>query len=371
MKTKQTPPKKKKTESKTPVRTAKVEPVETTVVPVVKIEEVARIAGVSMATVSRVFNHHPNIRPELRQRVLSVAREHGYIPRLSLKQKNVVVITPYHPVWPAHSCVDMILMALTQEMPRRGFRLEILPADNRDRLDDIQFCAVVAIGAEPTEFAGWSDRFPVPLVILDRDGDAAPPHVCHICSDETQGMELAIKHLHERGCRKIGCIIHGEPGTGNADRRHAGIVRALKSRKLPGDESLILFSGAGSEKYVELIGKLLKRGVDALFCPGGNAGLIALYAFSLYNRRAPDDISVIASEQSSFSAYTVPPLTTITPDYQAMAAATADVIEAHLLGRTPTGHTVLPYGLIKRESVSLRQARHGRPSAGETPRVRR
>jgi len=332
--------------------------------PAVKIEEVARIARVSMATVSRVFNHHPNIRPELRRHVLAVARAHGYVPRLSLKQKNVVIITPYHPRWPAHSCVDMILMALTQEMPRRGFRLEILPSDNSERLDDIQFCAAVAIGTEPSAFAGWPERFPAPLVILDRDGDAIPPHVCHIRSDETQGMTLAIKHLHERGCRKIGCIIHGEPGAGNADLRHAAIVRALKARKLPCDESLILFSGAGTEKYVELIGKLLKQGVDALFCPGGNAGLIALYAFSLYDRRVPEDISLIASEQTSFSSYTVPPLTTITPDYPGMAAATADVIEAYLAGRPASGHTVLPYGLLKRESVAARATPFQPPAPG-------
>lgn len=322
--------------------------------PVVKIEEVARLAGVSMATVSRVFNHHPSIRPELRRHVLSVAQAHGYRPRLSLKQKNVVVVTPYHPVWPVHSCVDMILMALTQEMPRRGFRLEILPADNLSRLDDIQFCAAVAIGTEPSDFADWSDRFPVPLVVLDRERDARPPLLFSIRSDEAQGMDLAIAHLHERGCRRIGCIIHGAPGTGNADRRQAGLIRALKARRLPHDEPLILFSGDGDGKYAELIGKLLKRGVDALFCPGGNAGIIALHAFSLYNRRVPEDISLIASEQASFSDYTVPPLTTITPDYPAMAATTANVIEAHLAGRLPVGPTVLPYRLIKRESVAFR-----------------
>lgn len=321
--------------------------------PAIKIEEMAKLAGVSMATVSRVFNHHPNIRPELRRHVLTVAREHGYLPRISLKQKNVVIITPYHPVWPTHSCVDMILMALTQEMPRRGFRLEILPSDNSDRLDDIQFCAAVAIGAESSEFADWTERFSVPLVILDRDGATQSPNVFHVRSDEAQGMELAIAHLHERGCRKIGCIIHGNPGSGNASLRHAAIVRALKSRQLPCEESLIHFSGEGSEKYVELIGKLLKRGVDALFCPGGNAGILSLYAFSLYDRRVPEDISLIASEQTAFSSYTVPPLTTISPDYQAMAAATADAIEGYSQGRPMAGHTILPYRLIKRESVIL------------------
>ena len=322
----------------------------------IKIQELARLSGVSVATISRVFNHHPNIRPELRRRVFAAAREHGYRPRLSLKQRNVVIITPYDAVWPVQSCMDMILMALMQEMPRHDFRLEILPVNNRDRLDDIQFCAAVTIGAEPADFKDWAARFPVPLVILDRDGKPSPPHVFHIRSDEAQGMRLAISHLHERGCRKIGCIIHGDPGTGNAGLRHAAIIRALSAKKLPCDDSLVVFSGTGSEKYVELIGKLLRRGVDALFCPGGNAGVLALHAFSLYERRVPGDISLIASEQTSFSHYTVPPLTTISPDYPAMAAATASVINACLDGSSPPARTVLPYGLIKRESVAAAPA---------------
>lgn len=328
----------------------------------IKIQELAHLAGVSTATISRVFNHHPNIRPDLRRRVFAAAREHGYQPRLSLKQKNVIVITPYNAVWPVQSCVDMILMALMQEMPQRDFRLEVLPFNNRDRIEDIQFCAAIAIGAEPADFKDWAERFPVPLVILDRDGKPNPPHLFYVRSDEAQGMKLAISHLHERGCRKIGCIIHGDPGTGNADLRHAAIVRALSALKIPCDDSLVLFSGTGSEKYVELIGTLLRRGVDALFCPGGNAGVIAFHAFSLYGRRVPEDISLIASEQTSFSRYTVPPLTTISPDYHAMAVATADVIEACLDGGEAAARTVLPYSLIKRESVVPAQTTYVAPA---------
>lgn len=316
-----------------------------------KLQDIASLSGVSAATVSRVFNHHPSISQEVRKRVFALAREHGYRPRLSLKQKNVVVITPYAPVYPVQSCVDMILMALVQEMSRRGFRLEILPENNRDRLDGIQFCAAIAIGAEPSSFANWSDRYAMPLVIMDRDGPETSPDVYYVQSDNIQGMRLAIEHLHSRGCQKIGCIVHGDPGTGNADLRYAGIVKALSDCKLPTDESLIHFSGHGTDKYVELIGKLLKQGVDALFCPGGNAGVVALYAFSLYNREAVKDISLIASEQTLFSEYTVPPLTTITPNYQAMAAATADVIEARIQASDISSKTTLPYELISRESV--------------------
>ena len=124
------------------------------------ISEIARLAGVSTSTVSRVFSHHPNIREDVRARVLAAAREHGYHPRLSSKQRNVVIVTPYDSVYPVQSCVDMILMALMRELPRRGFRLEVLPCNNLERLESIQFCGAVAVGAEPGDFKGWSERFP-------------------------------------------------------------------------------------------------------------------------------------------------------------------------------------------------------------------
>jgi len=316
------------------------------------IHEIARLAGVSTATVSRVFSHYPGIRDDVREHVFEVARKHGYHPRVSNKQKNVVIITPYNSVFPVQSCVDMILMALTQTLPMRGFRLEILPVNNLERLESIQFCAAVAIGVEESDFPKWSERFSVPLVIVDRDLKKSSENVFSVRSDEAGGMDLAIDHLHAHGCRKIGCVIHGLPGTGNADVRYAAIRKSLLKHELPADDCLICFSGPGPEKYVELIGKLLKRGVDALFCPGGNAGIVSLYAFSLYSKRVPEDISLIASEQTFFSQYAVPPQTTVTQDYPAVALAVADLIEEWLDNGKPESRITIPYKLLERESVS-------------------
>ncbi len=314
-----------------------------------KIQEIAKLAGVSPSTVSRVFSHHPNIRDEIREKVLAVARKHAYHPRLSSRQRNVVIITPYSSVYPVQCCVEMILMALTRELPRRGFRLEVLPQDNLKRLDSIQFCAAAAIGAEPGDFASWSDRFPVPLIIIDREAKKLSPEVYLVRSDEAQGMELAIDHLCQSGCRKIGCIIHGRPGTGNADIRYESILQSLKKHGLPCDRSLIRFGN--DEEYLELAGQLLRRKVDALFCPGGSGGILCAYAMSMFNRKIPEDISLIASEQTFFSRYGTPPQTTITPDYPALAGTVADVIEARIEGRKAPARTILPYLLIRRESV--------------------
>lgn len=119
--------------------------------------------------------------------------------------------------------------AHTGTAPAR-FPARILPQDNLERLDGIQFCAAAAIGAEPGDFKHWADRFSVPLVIIDREAKLNSPEVYLVRSDEAQGMELAIDHLYSRGCRKTGCIIHGKPGTGNADIRHEAICRILKKK---------------------------------------------------------------------------------------------------------------------------------------------
>lgn len=315
-----------------------------------KLQEIAKLAGVSPATVSRVFSHHPNIRDDVRKHVFTIAKAHNYHPRLSTKQRNVVIILPGEQIYPIRNCLEMVMMALALELPKRQFRIEILPQDNLARLDSIQFCGAVAIGAEPADFKTWPKRFSVPLILVDRDAPEQCANVYSVRSDERQGMDLAIGHLYERGCRKIGCIIYGAPGTGNFDIRREAIVNSLITRGLPAYDALIHQSS--DDNYVEIIGKLLMQGIDALFCPGGNAGIVTSYALSLFNKRIPQDISVIASEHKLYSCYATPPQTTITQDHSVLARMTADIIDSYLSDVPLPKQTVLPYSLIPRDSVT-------------------
>ncbi|MDD5728994.1 MAG: LacI family DNA-binding transcriptional regulator, partial [Victivallales bacterium] len=295
------------------------------------------------------FNHHPNIKNKLREHVFAIARKYNYHPRLSTKQRNVVIIFPGDEIYPIRNCLEMVMMSLTFVLPKRGFRIEILPQDNIERLDSIQFCGAVAIGAEPGDFSKWSERFSTPLILVDRDLPQFSRNIYSVRSDESQGMELAIAHLHERGCRRIACIIHGSSGTGNVDIRYAAIEKALKSKGLPATSEFIRLGH--DDNYVEIIGKLLKLGIDGLFCPGGNAGIVAAYALSLFNRRVPEDISLIASEHKLFSCYATPPQTTITQDHIALAEIAADIIEAFPDQAPGNQRSILPYKLITRDSV--------------------
>jgi LacI family transcriptional regulator len=78
---------------------------------------------------------------------------------------------------------------------------------------------------------------------------------------------------------------------------------------------------------------------------------VTAYALSLFNRRVPDDVSVIASEHKLFSRYATPPQTTITQDHTALAQIVGDVIESYGEESDIPRRSVLPYSLIARDSV--------------------
>lgn len=316
-----------------------------------RIQDIAKEAGVSTATISRVFSNHPNIRPEIRERVLKIARKHGFHPRLSNKRRNVVIVTPSKLEYPVQSYTEMLSSELSRELSARDYRTEILPQDNLERLDGIQFCAVIFAGMTDKIADDWDSRFDAPLIVLDRILEKSPKGVFSLHSDEAQGMELAISHFVEKGHRKVGALI-GTIGLGNASVREKCILESLAKHKLPCDKSLVRF--AGPENNLEEAGKLLRKGVDAIFCPGGNAGIITAYSLSLYGKRIPEDISIISSERSMVTRYCVPAQTSISQDYGALVSSTADIIDARLAGREFPKTTVLPYKLIVRDSVAER-----------------
>lgn len=312
-----------------------------------KIQEIAALAGVSTATVSRVFSHHPNIRKEVREHVLNVARQYSYRPRSSGKQKNIVIIVPYRQIYPASEFVDMVTSELIRELAQAGYRIELLPLDNLERLEEIAFCGAVGIGIDVPE--KWDERFALPLVIIDKIPSKKIPGITFIHSDEKQGMNIAIAHLAERGCRKAGAVIHGISGCGNVDIRKKYVLEALKRHGFPAEEHLVKISLA--ENFLEEMGKLLQHNIDGVFCGGGgNFGGIAAYALSLFGKKIPQDIRLVSSERQRISRYCIPPQTTISPNYGELASAVVQQLDNMISGREFQQEVILPYSLIVRDS---------------------
>ncbi|MBE6363575.1 MAG: LacI family transcriptional regulator [Lentisphaerae bacterium] len=313
------------------------------------IKDIAREAGVSASTVSRVFNNNPRISSEVSSRVREIARKYNYHPRLPVRQRNVILLIPQESGYPAHYCVERLVMALSGELFKRKFQVEIVPWSNRDNLKNKQFYAAAAIGIDGETFRNWQDDFVQTLVLVDRSLEPAEPGVYQVCADEYGAMKLAAEHFKAHGIHRPGVLIYGSPGSGNSDLRMNGARAAMKAAGFPADAELFHF--ASPENFMEKCRILLQEKIDAILCPGSSGGSLTAYALHQNRMRIPDDISLIASEVAFFSPFATPPQTSVCPDYTAMADAVVDIFIAVLEGKKVSARTVLPYTLKVRESV--------------------
>ncbi len=313
------------------------------------IQEIARKAGVSASTVSRVFNHNPRISSKVSSRVWEIARKHNYHPRLPSKQRNVILLVPQETEYPAHYCVERFVMAFSAELFKRNFQVEIVPWSNREYLKNKQFFAAASIGIDGATFRRWQDDFAQTLVVVDRVLDTPEPGVYQVCADEYGAMKLAAEHFAEHGIRRPGVLVYGTPGIGNSNLRMEGAKAAFKAVGFPLEPAL--FHYADPVNFREKCNILLREGVDAILCPGSSGGALTAYALHQSGKSIPQDVSLIASEVSFYSPFAIPPQTSICPDYTAMAAAVVDIFIFVLEGKQTADRIVLPYTLAIRESV--------------------
>ncbi|WP_269523578.1 LacI family DNA-binding transcriptional regulator [Coraliomargarita parva] len=313
------------------------------------IRDIAREAGVSIATVSRVFSNHPNVKAEIRERILRIARKHNYVPRLSIGRRTVILITPSRYEHPVQSYVEMVIACLAEAVGKRGYRIEIIPEDNLERLENTQFCAAIQISAAELPWKNWGRRFQAPLILIDREPPQKSSHVYAVRSNEKQGMELAIDHLIQKGHERIGCLISNTKW-GNPSLRAQHLKKALSDRKLPASDAFIRV--VDEANYIEETGKLLQRKISAIFAPGGMGGIITAYALSLFGKKVPEEVSLVASERATTSRYCLPPQTCITQNYHELASIATDIVDASLRRMEIPRDTILDYQLIERDSVS-------------------
>lgn len=313
------------------------------------IRDIAQEAEVSIATVSRVFSNHPNVRGEIRERILRIARKHNYVPRVSIGRRTVILITPSRYAHPAQSYVEMVIACLAEAVGKRGYRIEIIPEDNLERLENTQFCAAIQISAKELPWKNWGRRFQAPLILIDREPPPSSSHVYAVRSNEKQGMELAIDHLVQKGHQRIGCLISNTKW-GNSSLRAQHLKKALSDRQLPSSDALIRV--VDEANYIEETGKLLQHKTSAIFAPGGMGGIITAYALSLFGKKVPEEVSLIASERATTSRYCLPPQTCITQNYNELASIATDIVDASLRRMEIPRDNILDYQLIERDSVS-------------------
>ena len=335
------------------------------------IGDVARRAGVSTATVSRVLAGLGGARAETRERVLDAARELGYRPsgvarslKLRTTQTLGLIITdienPFFPqlvravedVAREHGFA-LLLCNATDDPDREASYLDLLV----DRRVDGVVIAVSGLGARHGE---WLVEAPLPVVLVNT---VAPglPHPS-IASDNVDGGRQAAAHLLDLGHRRIGVLTAGARNA-DAPARVAGVRRALEERDLePGAVAIVVGEpdvGGGEAA----LGRLLAEAPDTTGVIAYNdlMAIGAMRAIRASGRTVPGDISVVGFDDVAIAAYTDPPLTTIAQAIGELGRwAVERLVErlsdgaAMLNGEEPPSRaasgTVLPVRLVARGS---------------------
>jgi DNA-binding LacI/PurR family transcriptional regulator len=323
------------------------------------MQDVAKLAGVSHQTVSRVLNDHPNVAEHTRRRVRAAIAELGYRPNsaartLATGRSQVIgVVTQSSTLYGPAST----LAALSQAAVSAGFTVSIENVRSLERQPiadavshhlDQRVAGLVVIA--PVESANAAlDSLPanVPLVCIDGD-----PHRSTelVTVDQEAGGYAATRHLLDAGHHTV-WHVSGPDDWFDSRGRIAGWRRALTeaSAEIPPIMTADWTAASGYRT-----GQILARMTDvtAVFTANDHLALGVFRALHEHGRRVPDDVSVVGFDDVPEAGFYTPPLTTVRPDFDAVAAASLDLLLTQIrTGRRLGEHRVIAPALIPRDSV--------------------
>jgi DNA-binding LacI/PurR family transcriptional regulator len=332
-----------------------------------QMADIARLAGVSVSTVSRALNGSKLINPETRQRIEQLARSLNYSINLSAQnlrlQKNqtVAVVVPYDAQSRQHisdpfflSIVGSIADALTD----RGYdvllsRVDAEALDSAAALyDSGKAIGIIIIGQwrhhdQLNELAVRK----VPVVVW---GGQLPQQLyCSVGGDNTSGGLLATRHLLQQGCRRI--VFLGDAQLPEVHLRRRGYEQALQEAGLALDPALELPVPFEIIAARDVLDRLCASSVafDGVVACSDLLALQAVQAVRASGREVPGDVAVVGYDDMPLATWSDPPLTTV---HQPVAVAGAEIVEAllSLLRGERASPRTLPVHLVVRASAPVR-----------------
>ena len=315
------------------------------------MRDVARTSGVSIATVSRVFNGG-TVGEQTRASVESVARRLRYVPNRAARSLNTARTHTLGVVLPDlyGAFYSELLRGLDAAATAAGYHLLVTGshagvAQLSDALQSMSGRVDGLVVMSPCADAGVLEanlpaRIPVVLFGAPEAGLAS----CGI--DNAAGAAAMVRHLAGLGHRTIAHLA-GPAGNRDADERLAGYRAAMDAAGLPTDG--LVLEGDFSEEAGLRAGEALAQNLpDALFAANDGMAIGALAAFRAAGLNVPADIAVAGFDDVPFAAYLQPALTTVHVPAVAMGqAAVAALLTPG--GPPPDPHT-LPTRLVVRES---------------------
>lgn len=288
----------------------------------VTMQDVADLAGVSRAAVSRTYTANTSVSPAMRKRVEAAAAELGFHPNalarsLITRHSGLVAViqrfgdSPFEPYLFTH---------LSRALQQHGLRTLALQAEDNGELDQSLLdaatyqaeAAIVAAGSVDTKVIERCRQ--LQLRIIEIGNVSTGDNIHSICIDNRQGIELAVEHLLSRGYQRIG-YLGGHRNLYSEQCRHQALLDALTARKM---RPVLRFNGdfsvaSGTHAADRLVEKHPEQlPLDAIVC-GNDAMAIGLMEQlrSQYGIRVPEQLAIIGFDDIPMAAWPSISLTTL------------------------------------------------------------
>lgn len=326
------------------------------------IIDVARLAGVSKATVARVINGEQElVRLETRARVLEAAAQLGYernavAGSLRTNQTNMIALSIpdiTNPFW------TVVARGAQDTLERYGFATVTVNSDwsrereqqylrlvRRNRFDGLIINPAAVSNDELKDLR-------IPVVTLG--GGENYPDFDAVGSDTEQGVDDILTYLLELGHRRIG-LIAGQSRRGKAHTRYHNYLTFHARNHLPMDDRLVYTTDFTDESGYEAMTHLLRleSPPTAVFAANDMLAIGALKAAHALGWSVPEDVSIVGMDDIYAAAVMLPPLTTVAKPKYEIGGKAAELLIQALRGERRSGpeHIKLPCELIKRGTTA-------------------
>ncbi|MDH6181921.1 DNA-binding LacI/PurR family transcriptional regulator [Microbacteriaceae bacterium SG_E_30_P1] len=321
------------------------------------IRHVARLAGVSHTTVSRVINDHPRIAPETRERVLGIMRELNYRPNSAARalanrrtHRIGVIVDSVVEFGPGST-----VRAIEEAAHERGYTVSTIAVDDRVSTSDA-LGTLDAIGVDglclitPRSSSVESLRsgaLDVPALVV---GPEPEPDFFTVSVDQRRGARLAVEHLIELGHRDI-LHLAGPLDWLDARARASEWTRCMTEAGLR-PRPVVVGDWTSDSGYAFGRSLTTMPAFTAVFAANDRMALGLIHALHEQGIRVPDDISVIGFDDLPDARHFLPPLTTVSQDFRSLGVLSMETLLAAIERRDAPDRGLIEPHLVVRNSTA-------------------
>ncbi len=296
------------------------------------VRKIAKEVGVSVATVSRALNDHPEVNLETKQKVIDVANRMGYVPAMSKTPSNVIgLVYPNDPVRTSFGDFESAMLAgILQGINEQSFDVTIVNL-SRDKLPDESFTrffrrkgvrGVILRTLATVEIAEEIAREGFPCVIVADRSEA--PGLNYVCADSRLDSVRAVEHLIFQGHTRIALGAHTVMDSDHRDRE-AGYLEALHKHGLEIDEDLIVSMHSSPEAGAATLDRVLSldEPATAVYFTTPLSTVGALHRCLELSIHVPQEFSIVGFDDSEVRKRTFPPYTAVVQNAEQLGVEAA------------------------------------------------